>query len=34
MFSKYPILIERPIVVKGNHAIIIRSPEMAMAFLK
>jgi hypothetical protein len=34
MFSEYPILIEHSIAVKGNHAIIIRTPEMVMAFLK
>jgi arsenate reductase len=31
---KYPILIQRPIAVKGNSAIIARPPEKLKAFLK
>lgn len=32
--SENPILIERPIVVKGNKAIICRPPESVLKFLK
>lgn len=32
--SEFPILIERPILVKGNKAIIGRPPEIIKDFLK
>jgi arsenate reductase len=34
ILAKHPILIERPIAVKGNKAIIARPPEKLKAFLK
>ena len=34
ILSENPILIERPIIVKGNKAIIGRPPEKVLAFLK
>ena len=33
VLSKYPILIERPIIVKGNKAIIGRPPENVLKFI-
>jgi arsenate reductase len=33
-FVKHPILIQRPIVVKGNKAIIARPPEKLKEFLR
>jgi arsenate reductase len=33
-FVKYPILMQRPIVVKGNKAIIARPPEKLKEFLR
>ncbi len=30
----YPILIERPIVVRGEHAVIARPPEKVLGLLK
>ena len=34
VLSENPILIERPIIVKGNKAIIGRPPEKVLEFLK
>ena len=34
ILSENPILIERPIIVKGNKAIIGRPPEVVLEFLK
>ena len=34
ILSENPILIERPIVVKGDKAIIARPPEKVLEFLK
>ncbi len=34
VLSEHPILIERPIIIKGNKAIIARPPEKLMEFLK
>ncbi len=34
ILSKNPILIERPIIIKGNKAIIARPPELVLEFVK